>query len=509
MKIQSWLLLSLLAPFCTAVGAQDKGTAQPQAAAQATLAQKAEALTEEQIKQSRDVAALSRLAQLYNSQQDMQRFTWALARVSELMPNSGDLKLQLAMAYAKVDDKTHAYDTLMHMQIQGFGYDIANDHRFDPIHGTKVWDYIVANLQVNARQFGEGKVAFELPKGDYLFDALAWDAKRKQFLVGSARAGTIQLADGAGKLADFIVANADNGLWGVDALGVDGAHGKLYAASSAAPQFKGFDKDNAGKSGVFEFDLASGKLLHKYILPQSDGVHRLSSLAVGKDGGVYAADGTRREIYKLDGNALKLLISNPRLDAITALALSDDGKTLYIADLVMGIFGFDLTKSTAFELAYNPTKLVLGGINGLHWYDGNLVAIEGGMVPRRVMRLKLSADGLSIAGVMPLDVSQPAFDNLGQGTLADDSLYFVANRQNALYDKNGVLTDRAQLEPTRVFRSNLRFAWGQSGIGTDIAPVPLAKPGDVRKPLPQPQPQPQPTKPANDATKPASGDGKH
>ena len=506
MKIQSWLLLSLLAPLCMSASAQDKAAAKPAESAQPTLAQKAEALTEEQVKQSHDVAALSKLAQLYNSQHDMQRFTWALARVSELMPNSGDLKLQLAMAYAKVDDKTHAYDTLMHMQIQGFGYDIAKDPRFDPIHGTKVWDYIVANLQVNAKQFGEGKVSFELPNGDYLFGALGWDAKRKQFLVGSARAGTIQHADGAGKLSDFIVANADNGLWGVDAIGVDDAHGKLYVASSAAPQYKGFDKDNAGKAGVFEFDLVSGKLVQKYILPQADGVHRLSSIVVGKDGAVYAADGARKEIYKLDGNALKLLISNPRLSAITALALSDDGKTLYLADFVMGIFGFDLTKSTAFELAYNPEKLVLGGINDLHWYDGNLIATEGGMVPRRVVRLKIAADGRSIAGVMPLDVSQPAFDDLGQGVVVDDGFYLVANRQNALYDKNGVLTDPTQLEPTSIFRSNLRFAWGQSGVGSDIAPVGVANPGDVRKP--QPQPQPQPTKAATEA-KPPSGDGKH
>ncbi len=500
MKIQSWLLLSLLAPLCVAASAQDKAAAKPTASTQPTMAQKAEALTEEQIKQSHDVAALSRLAQLYNSQHDMQRFTWTLARVSELMPNSGDLKLQLAMAYAKVDDKTHAYDTLMHMQIQGFGYDIAKDPRFDPIHGTKVWDYIVANLQVNAKQFGEGKVAFELPKGDYLFDALAWDAKRKQFLVGSARAGTIQLADDTGKLTDFIIADASNGLWGVDGLGIDAAHGKLYVASSASPKYKGFDKDNAGQAGVFEFDLASGKLSHKYILPQSGGAHILNSLAVGKDGQVYAADGARREIYRLDGGALKLLTSNPRLTGIRALALSDDGNTLYLADFAMGIFGFDLTKSVAFELAYNSSKLVLGGINGLYWYDGNLVAIEGGMVPRRVMRLKLSTDGRSIAGAMPLDVAQPAFADLGQGAVADDGLYFVANRQNALYDGNGVLTDPTQLEPVRVFRSNLRFAWGQNGVGTDIGPIGVAKPGDVRKP---------PAKAATDATRPPAGDDKH
>lgn len=504
MKIQSWLLASLLAPLCVAASAQEKPAATAAASPQAAMAQKAEALSEEQIKQSRDLSALSQLAQLYNSQQDMQRFTWTLARISELMPNSGDLKLQLAMAYTKIDDKSHAYDTLLRMQAQGFGYDIAKDPRFEPIHGTRVWDYLVANLQVNAKQFGEGKVAFELPKGDFLFDALAWDSKRKQMLVGSARKGTIQLADATGKLTDFIAADAGNGLWGVDALGIDAAHGKLYVASSASLQYRGFNQDNAGKSGVFEFDLASAKILHKYILPQTEGARRLSSLVVGKDGRVYASDGTRREIYKLDGDALKPVTSNPRLTSISALALSDDGNTLYLADYALGIFGFDLTKSAPFELAYNPQKLVLGGINSLYWYDGNLVAVESGMVPSRVMRLKLSADGRSIAGAMPLDVAQPVFADLGQGAVADDGLYFVANRQNALYDANGVLTDAAKLEPVRVFRSNLRFAWGESGVGTAIAPIAPAKPGDVRKPRVAP-----PGKPATDAAKPPSGDGKH
>jgi hypothetical protein len=497
MKIQSWLLAGMLAPIGVAAFAQDKPPAAPANSPQAVMAKKAEALTQEQIKQSRDLPALTKLAQLYNSQQDLQRFTWVLERVVELVPNSGDLKLQLAMAYAKADDKTRAYDTLMHMQTQGFGYDIAKDPRFDAIHGTKVWDYIVANLQVNAKQFGEGKLAFELPKGDHLYDALAWDAKRKKFLVGSARQGSIQLADKAGKLADFIAADGENGLWGVDALGIDAAHGRLYVASSASPQFKGFNKDNAGKAGVFEFDQASGKLLHKYILSQS-GVHVLNSLVVSKDGQVYVADGARREIYKIDGDALKLLTSNQRLTRITALALSDDGKALYLADFAMGIFGYDLTKAVPFEVTFNPASLVLGGIDGMYWYDGNLVVIEGGMVPARVMRLQLSADGRSISAAMPLDVAQPAFGDLGRGTVVDDGLYFVANRQNALYDDNGVLTDPDKLEPVRVFRSNLRFAWGQTGVGKSPVPLNAAHPESVTKPTG-----------VAPAAKPASGDGQH
>ncbi len=84
MKIQSWLLAGLLAPIGAVAFAQDKPpAAAPANSPQAAMAKKAEALTEEQIKQSHDLPALTKLAQLYNSQQDLQRFGLVLERVVE------------------------------------------------------------------------------------------------------------------------------------------------------------------------------------------------------------------------------------------------------------------------------------------------------------------------------------------------------------------------------------------------------------------------------------------
>ena len=474
MKIQSRLIAAVIAALCASGYAQDKPAARPSAeAARETLIERAESLTEEQIKQSHDVAALSNLAQLYDAQHDVQRYIWTLRRITELMPNSGDLRLQLAMAYAKNDDKTSAYDTLIRMQMQGFAYDIAKDPRFEPVHGTKVWDYLVANLQVNGKQFGEGKTAFNLAKGDHLYDALAWDAKRGKLLIGGAREGKIQLADAAGTVTDFIAADANNGLLGIDALAVDGARGKLYAANSATAIYKGFNADNAGKAGIAEFDLASGKFVKNYTFAKNEGAHRLTSLVVGKDGQVYAADGARKQVFKLDGGALKEIINNPKLSFLSALALSGDGHTLYMADFALGIFGFDLAKGQAFEPRYDASNLVLGGIVGMYWFDGTLTVVENGMVPKRVMRLQLSADGRSIEGAMPLDVAQPSFVELGPGAVAGDKLYFFTNREDGLYDARGVLTEADKLEPTRVFVSNLRFAWGQKGVGSGLAPLPV------------------------------------
>ena len=117
-----------------------------------------------------------------------------MERLVDLYPNSGALRLQLAQVYAGQGDKSRTYDTLLKMQNLGFAYPVGNDPAFSKVHGTKVWDYVVANLDANAKPFGEGKVAMQLPKGDTLLESLAWDPKRKQLLVGSAREGAIYRA---------------------------------------------------------------------------------------------------------------------------------------------------------------------------------------------------------------------------------------------------------------------------------------------------------------------------
>jgi len=435
----------------------------------------AEALTQEQIQASTDRNSLARLADLYNGR-DFDRFVWTLERLVALTPNSGELKLQLASVYASRDMKSKAYDTLVHMQVQGFGYDLQGDERFEKVNGTKVWTYIVENLRANAKPFGEGKVAFSLPKGDRLLESLDWDPKRQKFLVGSAREGVVYLADKSGATESFIAPDAKAGLWSVLALRADPERDLLWVLSDGVKVFKGFDADMLGKAWLMKYQLSSGKLLGQYAPPEASGGHILTSLAVGKGGRVYVADAVRREIYQLDGEQLKLLAANPRLSAVNGLSVSGDGNTLYFADPSLGLFGFDLATAKPFAVGHNPERLVVGGVEAMYWYDGCLVIVQPQMVPARVMRLKLAKDGRSIDAAMPLDVAQPAFASLGAGVVVGQDLYFIANSEKALYDSYGVLRDEKLLEPVRVFKSNLRYAWDQPGIGTALNAVPAAQP---------------------------------
>jgi hypothetical protein len=425
----------------------------------------AEALTQQQILASTDRLALTKLAELYNGR-DFDRFSWTLQRLVGLTPNSGDLKLQLASLFASRDMKAQTYDTLMHMQLQGFGYDLGEDPRFEKVHGTRVWTYLVENLKANSKPFGEGKVAFHLPKGDRLLEALDYDPKRQKFVVGSAREGAIYLADKQGKLENFIAPAPKDGLWSVLDLRVDAEHDVLWVLSDGVAVYKQYEASNVGKAYLMKYQLSSGKLLAKYAPPEEAGGHVLSAIAVGKGGRVYVADGVRCQIFKLDGEELKLLAGNPRLTAIKAMTVSGDGKLLYFADPSLGLFGVDLSTDKPFAVSHNPERLVVGGVEGLYWYQGNLVIVQPQMVPQRVMRLKLSDDGRAIVAAVPLDVSSPDFAWPGNGAVVGNDLYFIANSQKMLYDSYGVLKDESQLEAPAIFKSNLRYAWDQPGINT-------------------------------------------
>lgn len=467
MKIKRILGALLFASMATAAFAQQAPAANQPALDPATL-------TEAQIAQTQVPNALLNLAAIYKQGGDLQRLTWTLKRLVELQPNAGGLKFALAATYAELGEKSQTYDLLLAMQKEGYGYDLSDDAKFAKVSDTRVWSYVVDGLKSNLKPFGPGKVAYTLPKGDHLYDSLAFDPNRGKLLVGSVRDGTIQLLGKDGKLEDFIAANAENGLWCIYAMAAVPEDDALYVASTASVYFRNFKKEDYGKAGVFKFKLSSGKFVEKYLLEPDSDTRTLSSIAAGKGGLVFAADGLRNQIYRLDGGKLKLTMQNPQLTSLRGLALDEAGKNLYFADYTQGVFGIDLAAGKGFDLAYDTNRLVLQGVDGLYWYKHGLITIESGMTPKRVMRLTLASDGRKISNAAPVDAAHPEFKLPTYGVVDGDTLYFVANSQRNEYGAYGTPKDGAKLEGVQIFRSDLTFnnaaAPGASGAVPMLAP---------------------------------------
>lgn len=459
------LLAPLLAFLPACVGAQallNPPAAQAPAAPPPSELQK-------QLAQIVSAAQVERIASKFASENDLPKLQLATQRLVELRPHNGNYRYTLAATHAQQDHKREAYDSLVRLQNAGYAYEIEKDERFTKVHGTELWDYLVQGFQANRTEFGEGKVAYRLPAGDFLIESLAWDPAKKQLLAGSAREGKVYRVGSNGALEDFVAANAENGMWAVMDLAVDAPRDALWVASAAIPHFKHAKATDYGKGGVFRFELSTGKFVSRHELPPDGRAHIVSSIAVTPKGDVFFADGPRREIWKLEGGKPRFVIDNQRLSTIRGMTASD--RALYFADYELGVFGLDLATGEPFEVRA-PENVTLYAIDGLAYWNGQLIAVQGDLRPKRVMRFQLTPDGTGIAKHQALEASRSEFGTPTRGVVAGDTFYFIANTQKPKYDAHGLLKTGAQLEPTKIMASDVRLGIDEPGA---IVPLPKKK----------------------------------
>jgi hypothetical protein len=412
----------------------------------------------EAIRRTDSIPALMAQGQRYQQAGDWASYALVLGRLLELRPFVGVLRYELAAAYAMQDMKAESYDALVRLQGSGYSFDIANDKRFAKVHGTELWTYMVDNFALNARPFGPGKVVATLPKGDNLYESVAFDPKSGRFLVGSVRKGTIVRIAAGGKPEDFIAPDAENGLWGVFDLVADPARDALWVASGASVLTSHARPDDYGRAGVFRFRLSDGGFVSKALLPTDGQNHLLTALAVTPQGLVFAIDSVSNRLLKLEGDGFRVVVQNPQLGKLRALAATDDGKTLYFSDYEAGLFGIDLASGRGFDVGTNE-RVTLEGIDRMAWYQGHLLVLQNGFTPNRAMRLAVSPDGRKVIANQALDAAQGSWSAPTSGTLAGDRFVFIADSQRGLLDAYGNVRDPARLAPVELWSSDARLGW--------------------------------------------------
>jgi sugar lactone lactonase YvrE len=163
------------------------------------------------------------------------------------------------------------------------------------------------------------------------------------------------------------------------------------------------------------------------------------------------------------------------LSSIRGLALSPDGRLLYMADYERGLIGFDLAAGKPFDVPV-PKTLALGGIDGLLQWHGELVAVQNGMNPTRLMRFSLSDDGRSIADVHPIAANQSDLTVPTLAALAGDTLYVIANSQKANYDRFGLLIERNKLQATKIYATAVNYELPKdAATPASTTPTPASK----------------------------------
>lgn len=137
------------------------------------------------------------------------------------------------------------------------------------------------------------------------------------------------------------------------------------------------------------------------------------------------------------------------------LALSPDGRRLYVADYGYGLAMIDLAGGQVVRVAAQGAAM-LDGIDGLIADGGSLIAIQNGVSPRRIVRLHLAAGGAVVARVELLERGNPAWGEPTLGLLVDGNLLYVADAQWERHGTGGAVIGEGPVRPTAIRILGLR-----------------------------------------------------
>lgn len=395
--------------------------------------------------------AAERAATVAYRAKDHAEFLAQLEIANKARPNHPRLIYNRSIAYLLNGRRDEAIASLERLNKMGLAFDFEKDEDLKALSNDERFAKIIFASQANRNPANTSKRAFTIADKTLIAESVAYDAKSRFFFVGSVHQGKIVRVDAKGVTTNF---SSDlDGLWSVLGIKVDTKRGHLWAASAAVPQMKGFTEADKGRSGIFKYDLRTGRLLKKYLLPSGEN-HVLGDLVIDRSGNILATDSVSPTIYKIDAakDEIEVLLTSDQFVSLQGITFGFDENQLFMADYSKGIFRIDLRNKSIVQMKPDENITILG-IDGLYYYRGRLVAIQNGVTPHRVISLRLNGeriDSFTVVEANHADFMEPTL-----GVLHKDTFYFVANSQWPLVNEKAELQMEKLRDPV-VLKVNLK-----------------------------------------------------
>ena len=371
-----------------------------------------------------------------------------------LRPNHPTLIYNLAGAYALVGDREQALRLLARVADMGLVYPAEREDDFASLRDTEEFKKILQKFDRNKAPAGESRLAFTIGEKGLIPESVAYDPVNETFYVGSVYQRKILSSDKHGTVREF--SSEHDGLWSAMGMKVDAGRRHLWVATTAHPQMARFKEAENGASALFKYDLKSGRLLKKYLLPNDSRKHWLGDLAINSRGDVFATDSLTPAVYTIQHqkDELELFISDASFVSLQGLDFTENERQLFVADYSKGVFVIDLATKKVSNVATTPDSMLLG-IDGLYFYKDSLIAIQNSAAPHRVVRLFLNKNHQGISHWKVVEANNPAFDEPTLGVLVKDTFYYIANSQWGAIDRKGQLAQPDKLREPIILKTKL------------------------------------------------------
>lgn len=390
-------------------------------------------------------------------EKDFKSYYSNIEQAYALRPDHPEIIKNLAKACAINDSIDKSIKLLHRIWQMGLTLEIQDDSAYNSLKKDPRYNSIIKRLALNKLPLNRSDTAFIIKEKGLLTEGIAYDPTSRLFYISSVRKGKIliyQNGEFIGHLPGFENEGAVLG------LKIDPKRKMLWACTSYLPQFEKFQDSLKGKTAVVKYSLSSKKIIKRYSPTKNEELHSFGDLTLNSRGDVFITDSYGENIYIVpatSGSELKELPvfeKENQPSSMQGITISEDGRHLFVADYLNGIFRIDLKYMTSIrlKLPYNVTTV---GSDGMYYHKGALVAIQNGVEPNRVIRFNLNKDRTAIVSQFFMEANHPAFDEPTLGVIIKDYFYYIASSQWSSFEVNGDLKNQEELENHLILKIDL------------------------------------------------------
>lgn len=349
--------------------------------------------------------------------------------------------LALARAAAQLGDTARAIEWLRMYAGMGLVRDLGADSLLAPLHASKQWRSLLAQMSGNRLAVHVAAVAFTVPDSDFVAEDIAYDSAGKRFLLSSVREGRI-VAFKDGRMSTFARDSGDRAMM---ALGVDAKRGRLWATAAGLPQAE--DTLAWDGTAVLRFDLKSGALADTYDVAADTDRDVYGDLDLSREGDLFFTNSVSGQLYAIraGSDSIETVVPAGTFASPQQPVVLPDGKRVLVPDYIRGIAVVDRATGKVSWLE-NAAHAAINGIDGLVLSGRSLIAIQNGVNPNRVIRLVLDPSFTKILRWTTLEANVPKLAEPTHGVLVGEKFYFIATSGWDRFAPDGSITPGAALE---------------------------------------------------------------
>ena len=341
-----------------------------------------------------------------------------------------------------LEDFGGAVDLVRQIADRGLSISLTGHSGFERLKARTEFAALDEQMAANLEPVGLATAVLEIDRDFLLPEAVAYAkiGKLEHYYVGAVRQGGIHVGEA-------LHSATTGGVYGVKI-----ADELIWTVENTAAPFTG-DRPAGDVAGVYAYSLADGGRRCAIGLDAKDSLlGAIESTPIG----LVASDSLTPRLFVIEGCDAKprVLSQDPRFINLQGIAYDKRRKKLYVADYLAGLFAIDL-KSGAVAAVANDADAHLGGIDGLYTFKGDLIGIQNGTTPQRIVRLHLNRAGDTVRRLDVLQQNLPEWNEPTNGVIVGDDLVYVATSNWPAYSDDGSEIKGAQRKPLRLMSVRL------------------------------------------------------